>query len=548
MYCRACGTKLLEGAAFCGNCGAPVTNATAQGNGGPTTTGPAADQPTTMRTPRIDPAANQPTTVRPRPLDPAVMQPAPPYVTPSAGPAAGPPVVRPVAPGALTPPPAQTPPAPPVPGGYAPPPAPGYGPVPASGYGAPPRPPRRNGRLGLWIGLAATVIVIIAAAVAVWLLVVHKHDDVALTTTTQVAKNTTTSTAAPTTTTVAPSTTTSASTSTTVTLPSGEPGDSAGTWAEVTIPGLPADAYAVAVSDKALLVDVQTGDGTGLYAYLFDSKKLIQLEVDGSDFGAEQLDGLTAVWWEGTYDDQTDTTSDEHIYAYVLPDGPKVEIAGGGRAVFYPQIAGNWVTWVETERWPESPDEYSLSHVFGVTIDGNGNPKGDAIELVPGATGYVEGDTSWMYSLSTTQVAWENATAVDTLEPGIYTTDLASGQASLLAKEAWRPSSCGTKIVYVNQGLVTADLETGTTSALDPQGDFATAAPTFAVYFRSNDSDGATSYDIVARGYTGGYEQTLGSQADPPWFSAALAASAHYVAFIDNGTVRVFRWQGPATY
>ena len=71
MYCKACGTKLLEGAAFCGNCGAPVANAIAPGNGSPTTSGPAADQPTTVRSPRVDPAANQPTTVRPRPLDPA---------------------------------------------------------------------------------------------------------------------------------------------------------------------------------------------------------------------------------------------------------------------------------------------------------------------------------------------------------------------------------------------------------------------------------------------------------------------------------------------
>jgi hypothetical protein len=113
----------------------------------------------------------------------------------------------------------------------------------------------------------------------------------------------------------------------------------------------------------------------------------------------------------------------------------------------------------------------------------------------------------------------------------------------------WRPSTAAGKVVYTDAGLVTADLNTGAGPAsLDPLGDFASAAPTFAAYFRPTESDGASVYDIVARGYTGTYEQTLGSQPDPPWLSASIAVSAGHVAFIVEGVVHVFEWKGPITF
>ena len=274
---------------------------------------------------------------------------------------------------------------------------------------------------------------------------------------------------------------------------------------------------------------------------MFETEKLVELPVTGPDFGGEDLDGLMAVWWEGDYDEGTDTYSDEYIYAYALPDGPKVKIAGGDRSVYYPQVAGQWVTWAEEERWQENPDEYYFSRVFGLTIDASGNPQGDPIELVPAATSYSQGDTSWTYSLSATHIAWENAVAVDVFDPGVYTLDLTSLQPQIVETEVWRPSTSAGKVVYSDGGLITADLSGGAAPvSLDPQGDFASAAPTYAAYFRSAERDGTSFYEIVARGYTGSYEQTLGSQEDPPWFSPLISASANHVAFIVAGTVHVF--------
>ena len=93
-----------------------------------------------------------------------------------------------------------------------------------------------------------------------------------------------------------------------------------------------------------------------------------------------------------------------------------------------------------------------------------------------------------------------------------------------------------------------SDLGSGEITNLDPQGDFASAAPTFAAYFRPRQEGDLTVYEIVARGYTGTYEQTLGTQEDPPWLSPLISASANHVAFIVAGTVHVFEWQGPKTF
>ena len=137
-----------------------------------------------------------------------------------------------------------------------------------------------------------------------------------------------------------------------------------------------------------------------------------------------------------------------------MPKGPKVKIAGGDTSVYYPQIAGQWVTWVQEERWKDNPDEYFFSRVFGVTIDAAGNPQSDAVELVPAATSYAQGDTSWTYSLSATHLTWENAAAVDVFDPGVYTLDLTTLQPQIVKTEVWRPSTSGDKVVYTGGGLV----------------------------------------------------------------------------------------------
>ena len=356
-----------------------------------------------------------------------------------------------------------------------------------------------------------------------------------------------TTTTKPSGTTVA-SSTTSTSTSTTVPLPSGAPGDSPGEWVELNIPGLPGNAYAVSVSEEALLIDAEVGDGFKLYAYMFDSESLIELPIDAGDFFGPDIDGLMAVWWEGDYNEDTGESFNEHIYAYPLPNGPKVEIVGGDRAPYYAQVAGSWVTWVEGEPWEENPEENWLERIYGVEIDFTGEPQGEPTELVHAATSWVLGDSVWTYSLSSTHLVWETATAIDAYDPGTYKMDLDSFQPLIVGNEAWRASVAGDSVVYYQDGLKVAGLATDQVRELDPLGDFPSAAPTFAAYFRSASSPDGSGYEIVARGYSGSYEQALGQPRDPPWLSAAIAVSETHVAFIGDDGVHLFEWQGPATF
>jgi hypothetical protein len=156
------------------------------------------------------------------------------------------------------------------------------------------------------------------------------------------------------------------------------------------------------------------------------------------------------------------------------------------------------------------------------------------------------GDSSWTYSLGETFLAWEQAAAVGALDTGTYVLDLSNMPAGpqSIGTEAWRPSIGGDTLVYWENGLKALDLKTGEKREIDPKGDFPAAAPTFAAYFRPIESGDGTTYEIVARGLTGGYEQVLAQQADAPWLSPAIAASGKRVAFVADGTLHVFDWKG----
>jgi len=279
---------------------------------------------------------------------------------------------------------------------------------------------------------------------------------------------------------------------------------------------------------------------------MLDSGDVIELPIDANDFFDEDIEGNLAVWWEGDYQEDTDEYLNERICAYLLPDGPKIYVTEEGRAPYYPQIAGQWLTWAEAEPWEED-DEYAFVRIYGVEVNANGEPEGDPAELVSGATSYSLGDSTWKYSLSGTHLSWENATAFEGYEPGVYTMDFGRFDTTLLDTEAWRPSLSDDTLVYYGDGLMAKDLSTDETWQIDPLGDFATAAPTFAAYYRSVEGD-ETSYQIIVRGLTTGFEQVLGEQYEAPWMSPFIATSAHHAAFIIEGKAHLFEWQGPATH
>ena len=178
--------------------------------------------------------------------------------------------------------------------------------------------------------------------------------------------------------------------------------------------------------------------------------------------------------------------------------------------------------------------------ISGVEIDASGKPVGQVAELVPSAIASVLGDSVWTYSLSSTKLAWEQHLTADGIDAGSYLLDLTTREKTRIGTESWRPSLSEDVLVYSEDGLKSVAAG-GEAQDLDPLGDFAAAAPTFAAYFRNADDGG---YEIVARGLTGSHERVLSRASEPPWLAASIAVSDHHVAFIVDGVAKLFVWEG----
>ncbi len=317
-----------------------------------------------------------------------------------------------------------------------------------------------------------------------------------------------------------------------------------GTWVEVDVPQPAGEVYMVAVSDAALVVDT----ANGLYASMLSpgaAADLIALPKTKGQAGAPTLDGPLAVWWEGDYDEGTGTFSGQTLYSMRLPDGPKVEAVGGGRAAAYPQISNGYLTWVEPAAPGGDPEsEIWNEPLFGVPLGRDGSAGGEPDLLTSAPRAYVIGDSSWTYSLSGTLLAWEQHEQAEGLSPGVYYLDLAGGAPHQLgAQGAARPSIAGSTVVFHEEALEAVDLTTDRQWVIDPAGDWPAAAGDFVVYLRATGDSAA--WDIVARSLTGDAEQNLGTQTTPPWLSSPLVAAPHHIAFVDDQSrVRLFERRG----
>lgn len=492
MFCKTCGNQVPDGAGLCNNCGAVVGRTAAEASASGAVTG-----------------------TTPSPPPPPPPPPPPAAFTPSS-PAGMPPGYSPWGAGG--------------PGGY------------GGGYGAPGPPPKKS-RLGLWLGIAAAVIVI-AAGVTIPLLLLDRDHGNTASTTTGVSKTTTTKRPSAGSSTSTASTSL-ASTSTTTSTTTGAPGDSSGEWVEVALPGTPEGAYWVSVSDQALLVETNSDFGYGLFAYLPGSDSYVALPVEGAVPPRADLDGLLAVWREGTEDQDTWEYVDTYICAYPLPDGPKVEVQRGARAVDYPQVAGRWISWTEQEPSDFNPEEYWNEHIYVVEVDSRGEPVGAPDELISSAPSDALGDSAWVYSLSSEYLALENAVGHHLLDAGTYVTDVTGESEPLkVGNEAWVPSIGGSTIVYWEDSLMATDLVSQRVWEVDSLGDFPAAAPTYTAYYRTIEATDELSWEIVARGYNGTYEQVLAETSLDPYFSAPIAASGARVAFLLDGVVHLFEWRG----
>lgn len=393
----------------------------------------------------------------------------------------------------------------------------------------------------MWIGIAAVAVVVIAIAVIVPLVLARGGAEVTETTTRPPSTTTSTVQAGTSTSSTRPT----QPETTTTTLPPGPPGDSVGEWGEIAMPDVPGQVMSVAVCDDGLAMLTGTGSGYKIFIHDFASGTTLELPTGDGDVGGLDIDKNIAVWWEGTYDDTSGEYIDQHIYSYAYPDGPRVEVVGDDLNVGYPQIAGIWVTWVVGSPWETQPDEYWRMPIYGSFVSVGSDSANDPQSLVPTAIAPIMGDAIWTYSLGETYLAWEQGVEEGGLPMGSYVLDLMSPQAQpvYLGTEAWRPSVSLDKVAFWNGGIQLLNLATGELSDLDGRGDFPTAAPTFAAYFRAVEGGDTTSWEIVARGYKGAYEQSLGEQGDPPWFSPAIGASGRHVAFVADGQLHVFEWK-----
>lgn len=391
---------------------------------------------------------------------------------------------------------------------------------------SPPQPPGPN-RVALWAGIAIAAVVLITVAIVIPLVLTNDGTRPSATTSpapTEVADMTT---FLPIPTTV---------------VAAGPVGDSAGSWVEVPISGGPWAANDVAVSEEALLIQSTTTTGFKLSAIMFGTSDVVTLSENEALWGID-IDGGVAVWWEGSHwNAATEQYDEQYVCSYRVPDGPKTIIAGGGGATMsLPQIALPWVTWVVAEPWADNPTEYWRERILYTRVDESGAPTGAAGTLVDSALAFALGDSSWQYSLSSNRVAWEQATTGAGYGVGSHLLGMDLSGHVLVGPSVWRPSLYEDLLVYWDNGLKVTDLAGGSTRDIDPSGDFATAGPTFAAYYRP----GGPGSLAVAKGYDGAHEQVLGELALPSYWCPPISVSTHHIAYAADAAAHLFEWRTP---
>jgi hypothetical protein len=326
----------------------------------------------------------------------------------------------------------------------------------------------------------------------------------------------------------------SATTTTTPPLP----GDSAGRWTPTRVADQLQQGWGASVSDKALVVQIQDR----MTAYLFDEARTVHQPIKADSVSQMDSDGRLLVWSEHNYNGGNEVT-DGHIYACLLPDGPKLEIAAGSN-VGGPQVAGSWVTWIETKPWALNPEEYVDVSILGVRVDKQGHLSGPPLVLVPSAVATTLGDTVWTYSLSPTHLAWEQHTSAGPFEAGSYVMDLTTLRPHLIDREAYQPSVAAEHVAFVRSGVEIMNIRTEERKQIDPQGMFPAVAPTFVAYFRPVDTGDVSDWEVVAKGLTGTHEQVLIERTGtPPWFLQAISVSSSRIALVVDDSVYAFEWQ-----
>ena len=355
----------------------------------------------------------------------------------------------------------------------------------------------------------------------------------------------TTTTAPRTSTTAAESTTStsSAPTSTSTTSLAGPPGDSPGAWVEVELPEIAGRATWVALSDVALLVQTDPGETPTLKAYLLDSAQLVELPAESSLVSAIDIDGNLAVWVEGRYDESTDTFEDHYLFAYALPDGPKVKVTGEEQAPFYPQVAPGWISWMEMGAEDPSGENREL-RILGIEVDASGNPVGQPVEFVPSAVA----TSGRGLSLDLQPLEHEAGLGAASGCRRHRCRKLPHGSGHSRGEQDRRRgvasvASWGPRRVLGGRTQDPRDVDRRRTRSWTPVVTSPAPPPASPRISALPTTVGTTSWPGASRARTSRFSARA---SEPPWLASSIAVSDHYVAFIVDGSARLFRWQAKA--
>lgn len=311
------------------------------------------------------------------------------------------------------------------------------------------------------------------------------------------------------------------------------PGDdyAGGAWVEMDLNDAPRDAFYVVVSDDAVAFEREDS----IVVLEFASGRTYDMPTELENVGMVDIDGPQVVWWEGTYDEDLEEWAEEGIFAYRLPTGPRVQLAGKEGSPGFPLVSGGFVTWTQARPSTFSPEEVWEFPILGVDIAADGSQTGSAELLVPAPTAFVLGDSVWSYDLSPTHLAWEHHWDTTDGDAGTYVRDLRTGAEIYLGSDSWRPALAGASVAYWGRdGLFLRDLASGDERLLDPDGDWPALTQTYVAYLRSTQDADSFGWEIVTRGLKDGSEEVLGVQTTPPWFGSTVSVSPHHLAYVDG--------------
>jgi hypothetical protein len=301
------------------------------------------------------------------------------------------------------------------------------------------------------------------------------------------------------------------------------------------LPSVPDDVYGVSLSSTALAL--WTGETP--YIYLLATKRLVKLPVENdARVGGVAVAGELVVWTEAQYSDDLDAPAQVTLYAYRLPDGPKVKLVGDKRTPSAPLLDGGRVFWVEATHVSgdvnAGEEELYSQVVWMLKVDDSGKPQGSPVKITdrPNSSHEGGGDELWSYDAKGSYLAYQRMWGE---EPGVHLVDLGSGTDTYLG-EGDIPSVSSSLVVWRSPagdkgwGIWAYNFETRLVAVLADSGHMPFAGPGY-VFYAKNEGDSAN--DLFLLDEETGSTTLVGEAGQSGGFAfISITGSADYLAWV----------------